>query len=145
MLLLAFDTATPAVTTALCEPDSDGVRVRAARTTVDARRHGELLVPQIRSVVAEAGAVLGDVTHIAVGIGPGPYTGLRVGLATAHALAEALGVPCVGVATLDALGVGIGSEHVVHRRHRCPPQRSVLGALHRRGYPCWGHRCEPAR
>lgn len=103
MLLLAFDTATPAVTTALCEPGSDGVRVRAARSSVDARRHGELLTPQIRSVVAEAGATLADVTHVAVGIGPGPYTGLRVGLATAHALAEALGVPCVGVATLDAL------------------------------------------
>lgn len=108
MLLLAFDTATPAVTTALCESGPDGVRVRAARTTMDARRHGELLTPQIRTVVADAGVDLEDVTHIAVGIGPGPYTGLRVGLATAHALAEALGVPCVGVATLDALAWASG-------------------------------------
>src|SRR5690606_12515822 len=102
VLLLAFDTATPAVTTALCESGPDGVRVRAARTTVDARRHGELLTPQIRTVVADAGVDLEDVTHIAVGIGPGPYTRLRVDLAPAHALAEPLGVRCGGVASRDA-------------------------------------------
>jgi tRNA threonylcarbamoyladenosine biosynthesis protein TsaB len=90
VLLLAFDTATPAVTAAVCALDGDGVRVRAASSSVDARRHGELL------------------THIAVGIGPGPYTGLRVGLATAHALADALGVPCHGVATLDAVAFASG-------------------------------------
>ncbi|TDQ51426.1 tRNA (adenosine(37)-N6)-threonylcarbamoyltransferase complex dimerization subunit type 1 TsaB [Actinorugispora endophytica] len=108
MLLLAFDTATPAVTAAVCEPVHDGVRVRAALSSIDARRHGELLAPGIRTVVAEAGAALADITHIAVGIGPGPYTGLRVGLATGHALAEALGVPCVGVATLDAVALASG-------------------------------------
>lgn len=108
MLLLAFDTATPAVTAAVCEPGDSGVRVRASLSSVDARRHGELLAPGIQAVVAEAGAGLADITHIAVGIGPGPYTGLRVGLATGHALADALGVPCVGVATLDAVALASG-------------------------------------
>lgn len=107
MLLLAFDTATPAVTAALCEPGDDsgasGIRVRAQSSSVDARRHGELLAPSIRTLVERAGATMADLTHIAVGIGPGPYTGLRVGLATAHALSDALGIECYGVATLDAL------------------------------------------
>ncbi|GAA4906876.1 tRNA (adenosine(37)-N6)-threonylcarbamoyltransferase complex dimerization subunit type 1 TsaB [Streptomonospora salina] len=110
MLLLAFDTATPAVTSAVCEAGDDGVRVRAAASTVDARRHGELLSPQIGDVLARAGAAPADLTHIAVGIGPGPYTGLRVGLATAHALAEALGIACHGVATLDAIASASGRE-----------------------------------
>ncbi|MDT0329057.1 tRNA (adenosine(37)-N6)-threonylcarbamoyltransferase complex dimerization subunit type 1 TsaB [Nocardiopsis lambiniae] len=104
MLLLAFDTATPAVTAAIGESGADGsFTPRASASSVDARRHGELLSPTIRSLTEEAGVALADLGAIAVGIGPGPYTGLRVGLATAHALADALGIACHGVATLDAL------------------------------------------
>lgn len=112
MLILAFDTATPAITSAVCEGGDGGAgfRVRASATAVDARNHGELLSPQISDVLASAGAAFGDLTHIAVGIGPGPYTGLRVGLATAHALAEALDIPCHGVATLDAIALASGRE-----------------------------------
>lgn len=112
MLLLAFDTATPAVTAAVCHAPEGGapetVRTAAATSSVDARRHGELLAPAIRDVVAEAGARLGDIARIAVGVGPGPYTGLRVGLATALSLADALGVPCHGVPTLDAVAYASG-------------------------------------
>ena len=104
MLLLAFDTATPAVTAAIGETDPDGAfTLRASASSVDARRHGELLTPAIQGLLDESGLVLSDLDHVAVGTGPGPYTGLRVGLATGHALADALGVPCHGVATLDAL------------------------------------------
>lgn len=104
MLLLAFDTATPAVTAAIGETDGDGAfTLRASAGSVDARRHGELLTPTVREVLTESGLELADLDHIAVGIGPGPYTGLRVGLATGHALADALGIPCHGVTTLDAL------------------------------------------
>ncbi|HLZ37380.1 MAG TPA: tRNA (adenosine(37)-N6)-threonylcarbamoyltransferase complex dimerization subunit type 1 TsaB [Mycobacteriales bacterium] len=99
MLLLAFDTATPAVTVAL----HDGDRVLAESTTVDARRHGELLAPGIARVLDAAGAAPHDLTAVAVGVGPGPYTGLRVGLVTARALGAALGVPVGGVCTLDVL------------------------------------------
>ncbi|MGV9775806.1 tRNA (adenosine(37)-N6)-threonylcarbamoyltransferase complex dimerization subunit type 1 TsaB [Streptosporangium sp. NPDC003464] len=104
MLVLAFDTATPAVTAAL----HDGERVLAESATVDARRHGELLVPTIKTVLQEAGASLGDVTTVVAGSGPGPYTGLRVGLMTAQALATSLGVPAYGVCTLDAVAYGSG-------------------------------------
>jgi tRNA threonylcarbamoyl adenosine modification protein YeaZ len=98
-VLLAFDTATPAVTVALY----DGERVVAERTTVDAMRHGELLAPGIAAVLADAGIVRQDLTAVAVGVGPGPFTGLRVGLMTARTLAVVLGIPVYGVCTLDVL------------------------------------------
>ena len=99
MLLLALDTATPSVTVAL----HDGSDVIASSGQVDARRHGELLLPAVDRVLAAAGLRLDAVTGIVVGIGPGPYTGLRVGLMTADTFGLALGVPVHGVCTLDGL------------------------------------------
>jgi len=99
VLLLALDTATPAVTVAL----HDGTSVVASAGQVDARRHGELLLPAVDRVLAEAGTRLDAVTGIVVGVGPGPYTGLRVGLMTADTFGLALGVPVHGLCTLDAL------------------------------------------
>jgi tRNA threonylcarbamoyl adenosine modification protein YeaZ len=114
VLLLAFDTATPAITAAV----HDGERVLAESTTVDARRHGELLMPSIVSVLDQAGVTRHDVTAVAVGIGPGPYTGLRVGLVTARVLGAVLGVPVHGVCTLDAIAraaitAAAGREYLV--------------------------------
>ncbi|MFE3251437.1 tRNA (adenosine(37)-N6)-threonylcarbamoyltransferase complex dimerization subunit type 1 TsaB [Streptomyces sp. NPDC059209] len=111
MLLLAVDTATPAVTVAL----HDGVSVLAAESQVDARRHGELLLPAVDRVLAEAGRALGAVTDLVVGVGPGPYTGLRVGLVTAAAFGSTLGVPVRGLCTLDGLAyaAGLGEPFVV--------------------------------
>ncbi|MFF2998256.1 tRNA (adenosine(37)-N6)-threonylcarbamoyltransferase complex dimerization subunit type 1 TsaB [Streptomyces sp. NPDC057950] len=99
MLLLALDTATPAVTVAL----HDGTSAIASSSQVDARRHGELLLPAVDRVLAEAGLRLDAVTGVVVGVGPGPYTGLRVGLMTADTFGLALGVPVHGLCTLDAL------------------------------------------
>ncbi|MFL6115864.1 MAG: tRNA (adenosine(37)-N6)-threonylcarbamoyltransferase complex dimerization subunit type 1 TsaB [Catenulispora sp.] len=99
MLLLAFDTATPAITVAL----HDGARVLAESTTVDARRTGELLAPGIAAVLDAAHRKPEHLTGIAVGVGPGPFTGLRVGLVTARSLADALDIPVHGVCTLDVL------------------------------------------
>jgi tRNA threonylcarbamoyl adenosine modification protein YeaZ len=104
VLLLAFDTATPAVTAAL----HDGERVLAESTVVDARRHGELLMPAVDRVLAAVGASTAEVTGVVVGVGPGPYTGLRVGLVTAAALGDALGIPVYGVCTLDGLAWAAG-------------------------------------
>ncbi|GGT88984.1 MULTISPECIES: tRNA (adenosine(37)-N6)-threonylcarbamoyltransferase complex dimerization subunit type 1 TsaB [Streptomyces] len=106
MLLLAMDTATPAVTVAL----HDGGSVVAESRQVDARRHGELLLPAVDRVLKEAGLTLDAVTGIVVGVGPGPYTGLRVGLVTAATFASALGVPVHGLCTLDGLAHASGIE-----------------------------------
>ncbi|BDM73960.1 tRNA (adenosine(37)-N6)-threonylcarbamoyltransferase complex dimerization subunit type 1 TsaB [Streptomyces nigrescens] len=104
MLLLALDTATPAVTVAL----HDGERVLAESRQVDARRHGELLLPAVDRVLAEAGRKLDEVSAIVAGVGPGPYTGLRVGLVTAATFGAALDVPVHGLCTLDGLAHASG-------------------------------------
>ncbi|MFJ5221435.1 tRNA (adenosine(37)-N6)-threonylcarbamoyltransferase complex dimerization subunit type 1 TsaB [Streptomyces sp. NPDC088400] len=106
MLLLAVDTATPAVTVAL----HDGTSVLAAESQVDARRHGELLLPAVDRVLDRAGLKLDAVTEVVVGVGPGPYTGLRVGLVTALTFGSALGVPVRGLCTLDGLAYASGLE-----------------------------------
>lgn len=98
-MLLAFDTATARVSVAL----HDGERVVARYVADEAMRHGELLAPGIESVLTQVGAIPQDVTAVGVGVGPGPYTGLRVGLVTARTLALTLGVPASGVCTLDIL------------------------------------------
>ena len=99
VLLLAIDTSTTAITTAL----HDGSSVVAEVTTLDARAHAEHLAPGLRAALAEAGAAPTDVTDVAVGIGPGPFTGLRVGIVTARAFAFALGLPVRGLTSLDAI------------------------------------------
>ncbi|NIY67457.1 tRNA (adenosine(37)-N6)-threonylcarbamoyltransferase complex dimerization subunit type 1 TsaB [Streptomyces malaysiensis] len=104
MLLLALDTATPAVTVAL----HDGSAVIAESSEVDARRHGELLLPAVHRTLKEVGTELGAVTEIVVGAGPGPYTGLRVGLVTAATFGAALGVPVHGLCTLDGIAYAAG-------------------------------------
>ena len=106
VLLLAFDTATPAVTVAL----HDGAAVIAHYTEVDARRHGELLAPGIVRVLAEAGRDRSELTGVAVGVGPGPFTGLRVGLVTAVALGDALDLPVHGICTLDVLAAQAAAD-----------------------------------
>ncbi|MFI1255836.1 tRNA (adenosine(37)-N6)-threonylcarbamoyltransferase complex dimerization subunit type 1 TsaB [Streptomyces netropsis] len=104
MLLLALDTATPAVTVAL----HDGDTVVAESSQVDARRHGELLLPAVDRVLGEAGRKLDAVTGIVVGVGPGPYTGLRVGIVTAATFAAALSVPVHSLCSLDGIAYAAG-------------------------------------
>lgn len=100
MLTLAFDTATSVVTVALLHSEC----VLAEQTTDGPTRHGELLAPLIAATLAAAGTPIADIEMVAVGVGPGPFTGLRVGLVTALALGDALGVPVRGICSLDALG-----------------------------------------
>lgn len=113
MLVLVVDSSTPAVTAALAEITADGATVRAQRCTVDARAHGELLAPHIRAVLDEAGARPGDLRAIVAGVGPGPFTGLRVGLVTAASMGQVLGVPTYGVCSLDALGRAADGRRVL--------------------------------
>ena len=111
MLVLGFDTATPAVSVAL----HDGERVLSQGCATDARRHSELLAPMIAKVMADAGASRADLTDIAVGVGPGPYTGLRVGVVTARVLGSVLGIPVHGVCSLDVIAAAVrgGREFAV--------------------------------
>jgi len=98
-VLLAFDTATSHVTVAL----HDGDRVVSEYSASESMRHGEMLAPGIAEVLAKAGAISQDVTAVAVGAGPGPFTGLRVGLVTARTMGLALGIPVYGVCSLDVI------------------------------------------
>ncbi|MQY19024.1 tRNA (adenosine(37)-N6)-threonylcarbamoyltransferase complex dimerization subunit type 1 TsaB [Nocardia macrotermitis] len=108
MLVLALDTATPAVTAGLValertEPQHHEVRTLASRVTVDARAHNEVLTPQILECFDTAGRSRDELDAVVVGVGPGPFTGLRVGMATAAAFGDALGLPVYGVCSLDAI------------------------------------------
>lgn len=96
MLLIAIDTATPLTSVALVDAD----RVLATRQALDGRRTAELLAGQLAELLALAP---GPVAGVAAGVGPGPFTGLRVGLVSAAVLSDALGVPSYGVCSLDAL------------------------------------------
>ena len=118
-LVLGFDTATPVTTVALVEAvvDTEGTAGGVWRSPAsaeashrDPRRHGEVLPTLIADVLQAAGRRIDEVTDVAVGIGPGAYTGLRVGVATAEALGLALGVPVHGVATVDAIAYETGLQ-----------------------------------
>ncbi|MEQ4302828.1 tRNA (adenosine(37)-N6)-threonylcarbamoyltransferase complex dimerization subunit type 1 TsaB [Plantactinospora sp. B6F1] len=104
MLVLVLDSSTPAVTAALAEITADAVAPRGERSVVDARAHGELLAPQVSELLAEAGARPADLAAVVAGVGPGPFTGLRVGLVTAASMGQTLGIPTYGVPSLDAIG-----------------------------------------
>jgi tRNA threonylcarbamoyladenosine biosynthesis protein TsaB len=144
VLLLAIDTATSAITVAL----HDGEAVLAESGTLDARRHGEYLAPGIVEVLARAGLVAADVTAVVAGTGPGPFTGLRIGLVTARTFAFARGIPVFGVCSLDALAhqgwledaAGLGRSFVVAtdaRRKEVYWARydAAAGGIARRGEP----------
>lgn len=96
MLVLGLDTSSPAVSAALVEVTARGCTLVRESVVVDGRRHGELLAVGVAAVLAGARP-----DAVVVGTGPGPFTGLRVGLVTAAVTADALGVPAYGVCSLD--------------------------------------------
>lgn len=106
MLLLAFDTATPAITVAV----HDGERVVATVAGEGSMAHGEWLVPFIARAIEEAGVRMADLTDVAVGVGPGPFTGLRVGVVTALTLGSTLGLRTHGVCSLDIIASQVASD-----------------------------------
>ncbi len=104
-----MNAVTPALT--LCLDTSDGVAVAllrdgaevAAARSDETRRHVETLTPLITGCLQQVGATPADVTEVAVGTGPAPFTGLRVGLVTARTFAAARGIPVHGVSSLEAI------------------------------------------
>ncbi|MDQ6837002.1 MAG: tRNA (adenosine(37)-N6)-threonylcarbamoyltransferase complex dimerization subunit type 1 TsaB [Actinomycetota bacterium] len=108
-MVLAIDTATPQVSVALGCSGGPVASIHVA----GGRRHGDLVAPAIAEVCRLAQTSLPDVDAIAVDVGPGLFTGLRVGVATARALVSALGVPGVGLTSVEILA----GAHRHQRRH----------------------------
>jgi len=132
MRILALDTATHLGTVALLEERDGALLVLAeASASVDSR-HGETLLPHLTDVLARGGLKPEDLTMLAVGIGPGSFTGVRVGLATAKGLCLALKIPLVGVSTLDVVAAGAG-DHAKLLVLLDAKKGEVFGAHYERG------------
>jgi len=110
MRLLALDTATPATTVALALDDENLLTRRHEPRPGERPGHVSELLPLALELLDEAGIGFDRLDRIAVGIGPGTFTGLRIGVATARALAHAHGLPLVGVSTLQALAAGAEAD-----------------------------------
>ncbi len=113
MLILALDTATLVSSVALASHD----KLVAELSLQTKKTHSELLMPHIEQIISTAGVEKKEIKAIAVSIGPGSFTGLRIGLATAKALAYAFGIPIIGVPTLAAIA------------NNCPVPGAVLSPL----------------
>ena len=108
MNILTVDTATPQVTAGIVRvaddvADGTALETLAVESHLDSRAHNEVLTPLILSCLTTVGLKPADLDAVVVGCGPGPFTGLRVGMATAASFADALSIPCHGVCTLDAI------------------------------------------
>lgn len=117
MIVLALDTAATACSVAVRRQDW----VLAQECLPMARGHTEALIPMVRRVLAAAETTFSDLNLVGVTVGPGAFTGLRVGLAAAHGIALAANVPCVGVTTLEAIAAAV--------RYQKQDDRVVLIAL----------------
>ncbi|ORB87706.1 tRNA (adenosine(37)-N6)-threonylcarbamoyltransferase complex dimerization subunit type 1 TsaB [Mycobacterium kansasii] len=128
--VLAIDTATPAVTAGVVRKDGGQCVTLAQRVIVDARAHAERLTPNVLSALADAALSMADLDAVVVGCGPGPFTGLRAGMATAAAYGHALGIPVYGVCSLDAIGGQTAGDTLVVTDAR---RREVYWARYRDG------------
>lgn len=128
MTLLALDTATRATTVAVWQPGQPTLEARDDPPEGARPRHATHLLPLAASVLERAGAGWEDIDRLAVGVGPGTFTGLRIGVATARALAQARGLPLVGVSTAASLALG-GWEHA--RENGCRYVAAVIDARRR--------------
>ena len=130
MLVLLIDTSSSAVTTAIASiavttaiasiavtagvaKIDDRVEVVAEQVTIDGRAHGELLAPSIENCLDAAGCSVAEIGAVVVGVGPGPFTGLRVGLVTAAVFAEARRIPAYGVCSLDAIAGALSERDLL--------------------------------
>ncbi|MGI8679877.1 MAG: tRNA (adenosine(37)-N6)-threonylcarbamoyltransferase complex dimerization subunit type 1 TsaB [Jatrophihabitans sp.] len=136
MFVVAIDTSSPAVTAGVVSV-GEQVVLAAERASLAARGHGELLSPSISGCLRDAGIEPEDLGAVVVGTGPGPFTGLRVGLVTAAALADVVGIPAYGVCSLDAIAESCADELclLVAADAR---RREVYWAHYERGRRCTG-------
>ncbi|HVT21267.1 MAG TPA: tRNA (adenosine(37)-N6)-threonylcarbamoyltransferase complex dimerization subunit type 1 TsaB [Mycobacteriales bacterium] len=111
MLVLALDTSSPTVTVAVCEVAGGDVRLRAERSEAADNRHGERLAPLAVAALRDAGVGAAQLGAVVAGVGPAPFTGLRVGIVTARAMSDALGIPAYGVCSLDGIAHRFTTDH----------------------------------
>ncbi|HEX7299968.1 MAG TPA: tRNA (adenosine(37)-N6)-threonylcarbamoyltransferase complex dimerization subunit type 1 TsaB [Solirubrobacteraceae bacterium] len=109
-MILGLDTATAATAVAVLPDARAPVELRHDPAPGERPGHAAELLPLARRALEAAGATFADVRRIGVGVGPGTFTGLRIGVATARALAQATGAELVAVSTLEALAEAAGSE-----------------------------------
>ena len=128
MLVLALDTSTAQVSVAI----GDGGEVLGAVQLVGGRRHAEQLAPAIDYLRRELAVDLGHLAAIAVGTGPGLFTGLRVGVTTAQVMAQALRIPVVGIPSLDLVAYPL--------RHA---GRTIVAVLDARRHEVFAARYQP--
>lgn len=107
MKVLAFDTSTKYLSVACLE----GEEVRSAYHEDAGIRHSEILVPTIKEMLDEAGWGTRDIELVCTGLGPGSFTGLRIGVATVKGLSAVLHSKVIGVPTMDAMVMNAGSGH----------------------------------
>jgi tRNA threonylcarbamoyladenosine biosynthesis protein TsaB len=106
MIVAALDSASPATVTGVLRADGSVVEARDDPPPGSRGDHAARLLPLVEQALAQAGLAWGDVDRLAVGVGPGGFTGLRIGIATARALGQANGLPLVPVGSLAALAAG---------------------------------------
>jgi tRNA threonylcarbamoyladenosine biosynthesis protein TsaB len=120
-MILGFDTATRATTVALWDPGTGAPALEARDDPPPGARprHATLLMKLIVELLSRAGLGWGEIDRIAVGVGPGTFTGLRIGIATARALGRARAIPLVGISTLESLAVA--ATDAAETGHALPP------------------------
>lgn len=107
VLCLAIDTSTPDLIVGVVQRAEHRTTLIAETIIEDSRAHNEQLTPTTVAVLEEAGVTFAEFDRVVVGCGPGPFTGLRVGMATGAAFGDALGIPVVGVCSHDAIAAQI--------------------------------------
>ena len=129
MIILALDTSGPVAGVALWE---DG-RIRYEAMAVNKMTHSESIMPMVEEALRRTALHQGDLTHLAVTVGPGSFTGVRIGVTAVKAMAHALGIPCIGVDALEATAAGLENRDEIV----CPIQdarvQQVYGAAFRGG------------
>jgi tRNA threonylcarbamoyladenosine biosynthesis protein TsaB len=112
-VILGLDTATPATVVAVLPAAGEPVELRHQPGPGERPGHAAQLLPLARRALEAVGATFADLRRIGVGVGPGTFTGLRIGVATARALAQATGAEVAGISTLEALAVEAGDDRAV--------------------------------
>jgi tRNA threonylcarbamoyladenosine biosynthesis protein TsaB len=112
-VVVGFDTATPVTTAALLRPDESAVEAHDEPPPESRGRHASLLLGLVEQVLRGGGVAWEEVSRLAVGVGPGGFTGLRIGIATARALSQSRALEVVPVSSLEALAAGAASSQPV--------------------------------